>query len=222
MDVDTRIEPELASASAEEVIEAIAARAPRLALACSFQKEESVLLHLIARHAPAATVFALDTDVLFTETYDTWTRFEEFYGIEIERRAGISLEQQAAEHGDRLWERAPDRCCAIRKVAPLNAALSELDGWITGVRRDQAPTRANTPLIEWDERHDLWKANPLAAWSDQDVWRYVFAHKLPYNPLHDQDYSSLGCTHCTLPGAGREGRWAGSAKIECGLHPAQG
>ena len=131
---------------------------------------------------------------------------------------GPSLGRQAAAHGDALWSRSPDLCCAIRKVAPLARALAGLDGWITGVRRDQSPTRAATPKLAWDERHELWKASPLADWSDDDVWTYVREHELPVNPLHERGYASIGCTHCTLPGDGREGRWAGDDKTECGLH----
>jgi phosphoadenosine phosphosulfate reductase len=93
-----------------------------------------------------------------------------------------------------------------------------MDAWISGLRRDQSPSRATTPKLAWDEKHGLWKANPLADWSEQDVWRYIVEHDLPYNPLHDQGYASIGCTHCTAPGSGRDGRWTGSVKTECGLH----
>ena len=122
---------------------------------------------------------------------------------------GPSLGRQAAIHGDALWERNPDLCCSIRKIGPLGAALSGLDGWITGVRRDQSPTRATTPKLGWDERHELWKASPLADWTDDDVWAYVRERELPVNELHERGYASIGCTHCTAPGTGREGRWVG-------------
>ncbi len=191
---------------------------PRLALACSFQKEEAVLLDLVMAIDPSVKVFALDTDVLFEETYDAWRAVERHYGIEIEPYRGPTLDQQAAEFGDRLWERAPDRCCALRKVEPLGRALGGLDAWITGVRREQSPTRANARLVEWDAKHGLWKLNPLAGWTERDVWRRIAERDLPYNALHDRGYASIGCTHCTLPGAGRAGRWAGEAKTECGLH----
>lgn len=207
------VSPDVEQLDAEGVIAAAADRAPRLALACSFQKEESVLLHLLRRAAPEATVFALDTGVLPPETHETWARFEEFFGITIERRRGTGPEA--------LWETDPDRCCALRKVVPLKAALSELDGWVTGVRRDQSPTRAGTPKLGWDEGNGLWKASPLADWSDRDVWGHIAAHGLPYHPLHDRGYASIGCTPCTRPGEGRAGRWTGQAKIECGLHPAR-
>jgi phosphoadenosine phosphosulfate reductase len=191
---------------------------PRLTVACSFQKEASVILDILLSIAPDARVFTLDTHVLFPQTYDTWKRVEERYGIEVEVFQGPSLARQAALRGDRLWERDPDACCAIRKVEPLNRALEGMDAWISGLRRDQSPSRAATPKLAWDAKHDLWKANPLADWTERDVWSYIVEHDLPYNPLHDQGYQSIGCTHCTKPGAGRDGRWAGSAKTECGLH----
>lgn len=205
--------------SAEELVELVLDRLhPSVALACSFQKEESVLLHMLLEREPRARVFTLDTHVLFPESYALWRELEQRYGITIEVFEGPSLGRQAAAHGDALWSRSPDLCCAIRKVAPLARALAGLDGWITGVRRDQSPTRAATPKLAWDERHELWKASPLADWSDDDVWTYVREHELPVNPLHERGYASIGCTHCTLPGDGREGRWAGDDKTECGLH----
>jgi phosphoadenosine phosphosulfate reductase len=190
----------------------------KLSLACSFQKEESVLLDLLLAADPQARVFALDTHVLFEETYTVWRAMEKRYGIEIEPYSGPSLGRQAAIHGDALWASNPTLCCSIRKVAPLARALADLDCWVTGVRRDQSPTRAATPKLGWDEKHELWKASPLADWSDDDVWAYVRERELPYNPLHDRGYASIGCTHCTAPGTGREGRWSGSDKTECGLH----
>ncbi len=205
--------------SAEGVVELVLDRLhPSVALACSFQKEESVLLHMLLEREPKARVFTLDTHVLFPESYALWRELEQRYGITIEVFEGPSLGRQAAAHGDELWARSPDLCCAIRKVAPLASALGGLDGWITGVRRDQSPTRAGTPKLGWDERHELWKASPLADWSDEDVWTYVREHRLPVNPLHERGYASIGCTHCTLPGDGRDGRWAGGDKTECGLH----
>ena len=191
-----------------------------LALACSFQKEESVLLDMLLAADPKARVFALDTHVLFEETYGVWREIEKRYGIEIEAYSGPSLGRQAATHGDALWASNPALCCSIRKVGPLARALSGLDCWITGVRRDQSPTRAETPKLDWDEKHELWKASPLADWSDSDVWAYIRERELPYNPLHDRGYASIGCTHCTAPGEGREGRWSGLDKTECGLHPS--
>lgn len=191
---------------------------PRLYVACSFQKEASVIMDIALRISPEVRFFTLDTGLLFSETYHTWRRLEQRYGIAIDVYQGPSLARQAVLHGDKLWERDPDACCGLRKVAPLKQALARVDCWVTGIRRDQSPTRANTPKLHWDERHGLWKANPLADWSDKDVWRYIAAHEVPYNPLHDRGYESIGCTHCTRPGSGREGRWYGHAKTECGLH----
>jgi phosphoadenosine phosphosulfate reductase len=190
----------------------------KVALACSFQKEETVLLDMLFAHDPAARVFAIDTHHLFPETYAYWREVEQRYGTTIERFAGPSPEEVAATHGEALWETNPDLYLAISKVAPLVGALDGLDAWITGIRRDHAPTRANAPKVSWDEQHELWKANPLADWDDQRCWDYIKEHELPYNPLHDQGYESIGDTHSTQPGAGRSGRWAGLDKTECGIH----
>ena len=191
---------------------------PRLSLACSFQREESVLLDMLLAIAPDARVFALDTHVLFPETYAVWRQVEKRYGIQVEVYQGPSLGRQAAIHGDALWERNPSLCCSIRKVGPLGNALAGLDGWITGVRREQSATRAGAVKLGWDERHELWQANPLADWTEAAVDIYIEERKLPVNALHSRGYASIGCTHCTEPGTGREGRWTGNDKTECGLH----
>jgi len=214
-----QLPPEVESWTAEEVLAFCLREFPgRVSLACSFQKEEAVLLDLLLSLDPKARVFALDTHVLFPETYKVWRAVEQRYGTKVEVYEGPSLGRQAAVHGDELWKTNPDLCCSIRKVGPLNEALAELDCWITGMRRDQSPTRANAPKLGWDEAHGLWKANPLADWDNERVWAYIAERELPYNELHDQGYSSIGCTHCTQPGEGREGRWAGLDKVECGLH----
>ena len=191
---------------------------PRIALACSFQKEETVLLDMLLTIDPKAHVFALDTGVLFPETYAAWRATEQRYGITIEAVSGPSLGYQSAANGDKLWETNPNLCCAIRKVEPLTRKLATVDAWIVGIRRDQSPTRANAQKIAWDESFEIWKAAPLADWSDDAVWDYIREHDLPTNALHAQGYSSIGCTYCTKPGSGREGRWAGNEKTECGLH----
>jgi phosphoadenosine phosphosulfate reductase len=204
---------------AEEILGVVLEAFPgRVSLACSFQKEESVLLDMLVAIEPTARVFALDTHVLFPETYAVWREVERRYGISVEVYQGPSLGRQAAAHGDALWERNPTLCCALRKVGPLALALADLDAWITGMRRDQSPTRTDAPKLGWDERHELWKANPLADWDDERCWAYIEERDLPVNALHAQGYASIGCTHCTRPGAGREGRWAGLEKTECGLH----
>ena len=205
--------------SAEQVLARMVERFhPRLFLACSFQQEESVLIDLLLRIESEARIFTLDTGVLFPETYETWRAMEQRYDTQFEAWRGMTLEQQEAEFGPELWKRDPDACCSIRKVTPLKEALAQVDAWVVGVRRDQAPTRANTPKIAWDAKHGIWKAAPLADWSERDVWRYIHEHDLPYNPLHDRGYASIGCTHCTVPAADRSGRWAGNGKVECGLH----
>ena len=191
---------------------------PRLSLACSFQKEEAVLLDMLLEIEPEARVFALDTHVLFPETYAVWRQVEKRYGIQVEVYEGPSLGRQAAIHGDALWASNPALCCAIRKVGPLGQALAGLDGWITGMRRDQSATRASAQKLGWDERHELWQANPLADWTDAAVTTYIDERELPVNALHAKGYASIGCTHCTEPGTGREGRWNGYDKTECGLH----
>lgn len=211
--------PDLEDASAAEVVAWATERfGNQIALACSFQKEESVLLEYLFKADPQARVFALDTDLLFPETYALLDTVEARYATTIERWRGPSIEEQAAAHGDKLWERDPSACCGLRKIGPLKAGLAGLDAWITGIRRDQSPARADAKKVEWDEQFGLVKINPLADWSDKDVWREVHALSLPYHPLHDQGYASIGCVPCTKPGDGREGRWSGSDKTECGLH----
>ena len=211
--------PDLEEATADEVLAYMGERFhPRLYVACSFQKEASVIMDMLLKIEPEARFFTLDTGLLFPETYETWRKLEQRYDVKVDVYQGMSLARQRQTHGDELWNREPDACCGIRKVEPLKEALSEVDAWISGLRRDQSPSRANTPKVHWDEKHELWKANPLAGWTEKDVWSYIVANDVPYNDLHDRGYSSVGCTHCTLPGAGRAGRWAGTDKIECGLH----
>lgn len=219
---DVRLLAERAEAlTAEEVVTAVAWRFhPRVALACSFQKEESVLLDLLFRAEPKARVFAIDTHYLFPETYELWGEVERRYDTRIEVFEGPSREELVAKHGEEPWERKPDLYLAVAKVEPLVRALGGLECWITGIRRDQSPTRADAPKLGWDAAHELWKASPLADWSDDDCWAYIRERGLPYNQLHDRGYASIGDTHSTIPGAGREGRWAGSDRTECGLHPS--
>jgi phosphoadenosine phosphosulfate reductase len=201
--------PDLETVSAEEVLAyAVERFHPRLKMACSFQKEESVLLHMLSSIEPDARVFMIDTGVLFPETLETWKRFED--------RFGVSIEVIDARSPDQPW--TLDRCCGEAKVDALERALDDVDAWVTGIRREQAPTRAAATKLEYDERREIWKVNPLADWSEKDLWRYIFERDLPYHPLHDQGYASIGCEPCTRPGNGREGRWAGLDKTECGIH----
>ncbi|HEX2055310.1 MAG TPA: phosphoadenylyl-sulfate reductase [Nitrospiraceae bacterium] len=205
---------------------AIRRYAPRIVLACSFGAEDVALLDMIQRIDPKTPLFYLDTDFLFPETLEVRDRLIARYGLEPERviqvKSLLTPDQQAAQHGPALWSRDPDRCCELRKIEPLTRILSNYEAWITGIRRDQAPTRANAGLVEWDRKFDLIKVNPLARWSSDDVWAYIRIHEIPYNVLHDRNYPSIGCTHCTapvLPGEDpRSGRWKNSGKTECGLH----
>jgi phosphoadenosine phosphosulfate reductase len=213
------VNPDLEHMGAEEVLAYMAERFhPRLYVACSFQKEGSVIMDMLLKIEPSARFFTIDTGVLFPETYATWRRIEERYGVKVDVYQGMSLARQADVYGDELWKSDPDACCGIRKVSPLQEALADVDAWISGLRREQSPVRAQTPKLLYDERYEVWKANPLADWSEKDLWRYIQEHDVPYNELHDRGYGSIGCTHCTRPGNGREGRWAGSDKKECGLH----
>jgi phosphoadenosine phosphosulfate reductase len=200
---------DLEQASAQDVLKyGVENFHPRLTMACSFQKEESVLVHMLSEIEPSARVFTIDTGVLFGETLTAWKAFED--------RFGLQVEVLDARSPDEPW--TAERCCGAAKVDALERALSDVDAWITGIRREQAPTRAATPKLERDEKRGIWKLNPLADWSEKDVWRYIFEHDLPYHPLHDQGYASIGCAPCTRPGGGREGRWAGEDKTECGIH----
>ena len=209
-------EQRLEGATAEEVLAyAVQRFHPRLKLACSFQKEESVLFHMLSQlepdpaHAEPLRAFTIDTGVLFAETLQTWKRFED-------RFPQVRIDVLDAHSPGAPW--TASNCCSAAKVAALETALSDVDAWVTGIRREQATTRAQTPKIEQDERRGIVKLNPLADWTDKDVWTYIFKHDLPYNLLHDQGYDSIGCEPCTLPGSGRDGRWAGSDKTECGIH----
>jgi phosphoadenosine phosphosulfate reductase len=182
-------------------------------LLCSFQKEESVLLDELLRldqgTGDAVRIVTIDTGVLFEQTMKTWRAFEQ--------RFGVQIEVVDASSPDVPWS-GPEHCCSVAKVAALERSLAGAEGWITGIRREQGPTRAATELIERDEVRGLWKYNPLAHWTDKDLWRRINERDLPYNPLHDEGYESIGCAPCTQPGSGREGRWAGTDKTECGLH----
>jgi phosphoadenosine phosphosulfate reductase len=194
-----------------------------VAIASGLGVEGMVLLDLASRVRRDFRVFTLDTEFLFPETYDLTDRVEKRYGIKIERvYSTLTPEEQEREHGPALWSRNPDRCCSLRKVEPLRTKLTELRAWITAIRRDQTSSRAGAGKVEWDAKFQLIKINPIADWTSEMVWSYAVKHNVPYNPLHDQNYPSIGCTHCTraiLPGeSARAGRWAGSEKTECGLH----
>jgi phosphoadenosine phosphosulfate reductase len=194
-----------------------------VALATGFGAEGCVLVAMLAAISPGTRIFYLDTDLLFPETYDLRDKLAARYGVQFERRAtSLSLEAQTLEYGPELWKRDPDLCCRLRKVEPLREMLSGLRAWITAIRREQSPSRSDIGVIEWDEKFGLLKINPLAAWTKRDVWNYITSFDVPYNPLHDHGYPSIGCVPCTTPvqiaEESRAGRWRGRRKTECGLH----
>jgi phosphoadenosine phosphosulfate reductase len=196
-------------ATTRTLAEAVERFGDGLVVACSFQKEESVLLDLLLPLAPDVRVFTIDTGVLFPETLDTWRAFEERWGVRVD-----VVEAKA----DPPWTGDGHCCSNGAKAAALDRALQGARAWMTGLRREQAPTRGGVEAFERDEARGIWKVNPLADWTDRDVWAHVAARELPYHPLHDRGYASIGCAPCTAPGAGREGRWAGQDRVECGLH----
>lgn len=197
---------------------------PDIALATGFGPEGVVLMHMLSQIAPDVTIFYLDTDLLFPETYALRDELEARLGISFTRvHSGLSLEAQAAQNGGpALWGRNPDLCCQLRKVAPLRRYLATKRAWITAIRRDQTAARGAAGLVEWDRANGLAKLNPLAAWNHKQVWAHIMEHKLPYNPLHDQGFPSIGCWPCTKSVAEgddpRSGRWVGKNKTECGIH----
>lgn len=196
------------AASLTETLRQAAAH-ERLVLLCSFQKEESVILDELLAVAPHVRVVTIDTGVLFDETLATWRAFEQRFGVRIGTEEAF---------GTPPWS-GPEHCCGAQKVAALERALSGAEAWITGLRREQGPSRADTELVEVDaKRRGIAKYNPLALWTERDLWARIHERELPYHPLHDAGYASIGCAPCTQPGGGREGRWAGRDKTECGLH----
>lgn len=195
----------------------------RLALVTSLQPTGIVTLHMLQEIAPTLPTLILDTGVLFPETYILMDEIETAFHKKLTRvRPGLSLEQQAALYGDALWSTNPDQCCDLRKTQPLGEALKPFDAWITGLRRDQASTRRQTPIISWDNKNNKVKFAPFATWTEEMVWTWIQAYELPYNRLHDQNYPSIGCLPCTRavqPGEDiRSGRWSGTSKVECGIH----
>jgi phosphoadenosine phosphosulfate reductase len=209
--------------SAEEVILAAHAHfGDRVCLTCSWQKQSSVLVHLVSELGIGIDVIELDTHLFFRESYETRDRLVQRYGLTLIRPEVPTVAEQHRQEGPNLWERDADRCCHVRKVEPLVRALQPYDAWISGIRRDQSPSRVDTPKMVWSERYRVWKLHPLADWDEKRVWAYIVANDIPYNPLHDTGYRSIGCIPCTRPIAPdeeeRAGRWAGSDKLECGIH----
>ena len=215
-------------ARAETIVDkALSQYAGKIALACSFGGPAGmVLLDMIAKRDVSVPVYFLDTGLLFAETYALVDRVRERYGIEpIAVRPELTVAQQNVRYGEALWARDPDACCNLRKVVPQRQFLANFDAWITGIRRDQSASRTNVDVVSHDDSTGLAKIAPLAEWTSNDIWTYVAAHDVPYNPLNDRGYPSLGCTHCTravAPGEDpRAGRWSGTNKLECGLHASK-
>lgn len=194
-----------------------------IAISSAFGAEGMTVIDMASRIQPDFRLFTIDTEFLFPETYNLMDQIEDRYGVRIEKVYSLlSPEEQERQHGPALWSRDPDQCCNLRKVEPLRRKLGELRAWVTSIRRDQTSFRAAAQKLEWDAKFGLVKINPIADWSTKQVWRYLHDRNVPYNPLHDQNFPSIGCTHCTRairPGEDpRAGRWSGFAKTECGLH----
>jgi phosphoadenosine phosphosulfate reductase len=209
--------------SAEDVLRwAYSEFGDKLCLTCSWQKQSSVLVHMVSELELDIPVVELDTGLFFAETYATRERLVERYGLDLIRPEIMSVAEQHRVEGPNLWERDPDRCCHIRKVEPLERALEPFDAWISGIRREQSLTRKDAQKVEWSDRYDVWKIHPLVDWDAKRVQAYIAVNEIPYNPLHDRGYPSVGCMPCTRPVTRdedeRAGRWADSDKIECGIH----
>jgi phosphoadenosine phosphosulfate reductase len=216
-------EAEVEALSAEDVLRwAHGEFGERLCLTCSWQKQSSVLVHMTSELSLEVDVIELDTHLFFKETYETRERLVNRYGLSLIQPEIVTIAEQHRREGPNLWERDPDRCCHIRKVEPLLRALEPYDAWVSGIRRDQSPSRAGARKVERSERYGVWRIQPLADWSEEEVWRYIADNDIPYNPLHDVGYRSIGCIPCTRPTRPdeeeRAGRWAGSDKLECGIH----
>jgi phosphoadenylyl-sulfate reductase (thioredoxin) len=215
---------ELETRDAAEILRWAAGRFPgKVTFATGLGIEGCAIIDIVARHALDIDIFTLDTGLLFQETYDLWSRLEARYGIVVRAiHPQHTVEEQARVEGPALWTRDPDRCCDLRKTLPLRGVLASFDAWISAIRRDQTPDRADAPVVGWDGRFGLVKVNPLVRWTFADVKAYVEEHDVPVNVLHEQGYPSIGCVPCTTavgPGEDpRAGRWRGREKTECGLH----
>ncbi|MEO1165618.1 MAG: phosphoadenylyl-sulfate reductase [Chloroflexota bacterium] len=218
-DIQT-LQQDFDTAHPQEVLRwAVEKYADRLIVVTSFQITGIVTLHMLRQITDNVQVATLDTGLLFPETYQLIDDLEQTLDISVQRiKPELTLPQQAREHGNLLWETTPDKCCHLRKTIPLTQMLATYDAWITGIRRDQSPTRANTPVIDWDARYGLFKLCPFATWTEDMLWTYIHAYELPYNILHERGYASIGCYTCTRAATGRDGRWANTAKTECGIH----
>jgi phosphoadenosine phosphosulfate reductase len=195
----------------------------RLTMATAFGAEGCCLIHLLAQIGPSVRIFNLDTGYQFRETLEMRERIWQRYGIDVELvRPEQTVAEYEADHGGPLYGHRPDQCCHDRKILPLRRAVAGYDAWLSAIRRDQTNHRAAAGVVQWDAKFGLVKVNPLLSWTRKEVWNFIFKHNVPYNPLHDQNYPSIGCWPCTRPvGNGedeRAGRWAGTMKKECGLH----
>jgi phosphoadenosine phosphosulfate reductase len=215
---------QLQGSAAEEVLRwAATAFGPKLTMATAFGAEGCCLIHMLAEIAPETRIFNLETGYQFPETLELRERIKERYGIAVEWvRPEMSVEDYEAEHGGPLYRIRPDQCCHDRKMLPLRRAVVGYDAWISAIRRDQTTDRGRAAVVQWDAKFNLVKVNPLLNWNRKQVWTFIKDHDVPYNPLHDCGYPSIGCWPCTAPvaadGDERAGRWAGTTKKECGLH----
>lgn len=215
---------ELESASPQDILRwAVERFAPRFTMATAFGPEGMVILHMLAEIAPDTPIFNLDTGYQFQETLELRDRVARRYGMEVElKRPELSVAEYEAQNGGPVYKTDPNRCCADRKLAVLHKAVVGMHAWASAIRRDQSPDRARAPIVGWDKKFGLVKVSPLANWTKQQVWKLITDEDIPYNPLHDQGYTSIGCQPCTravLFGEDeRAGRWSGFAKTECGLH----
>jgi phosphoadenosine phosphosulfate reductase len=213
----------LETATPQEIIAwAVETYHPKLTMATAFGPEGCVIIHMLAEIQPAAHVFNLDTGYQFKETLELRDKIAQRYGIEVEMKQDMSVEAYEAANGGPVYKVDPDRCCFDRKISVLKKASIGWDAWMSAIRRDQSPDRANAAIVGWDKKFGLVKVNPLANWTKSHVWKFITDHDVPYNPLHDQGYPSIGCWPCTravmFGEDERAGRWSGTAKTECGLH----
>jgi phosphoadenosine phosphosulfate reductase len=217
----------LEASSPEEILRwAVERFAPRFTMATAFGPEGMVLIHLLADIAPQTPIFNLETGYQFDETLELRERVKARYGIEVElKRPELNVAEYEALHGGPLYKTSPDRCCFDRKIRVLRDAVRGMHAWASAIRRDQSEDRARTPIVGWDNKFGLVKVSPLANWTKGDVWKMITDHGIPYNPLHDQGYPSIGCWPCTravlFGDDDRAGRWSGFAKTECGLHTVE-
>lgn len=224
----SRLNHRFESTSAEEILEwSLGTFGAGLALGTGLGASGMVLIDLALRIDPSVDIFYIDTGYFFAETLELIQRAEEHYGRSFRRvTPAETVAEQNHSEGPALYQRDPDRCCALRKVQPMHRALQDRTAWMSALRRDQGPTRQTTPVLRWSPRYGVVKIAPLALWSEGDIWRYVREKRVPTNALHQQNYPSIGCFPCTQPVAAgatlRDGRWAGLPKSECGLHWAQG